>query len=196
MAAVVALTPGSRLTTAACAALEVSRASVHLRRTALTAPPRAPKPRPPVARALPESERGQVIAHLRTQRFGAATEAAVTRCFTGDDVTPVGDLRIAVEPRWRAVPPDALYAEGMHLAQRAYLLRDQIIAECPDAADGVSIVGTGVRCVGIIADLEAALGRPVVTANQASLWRCLRLVGVEAALNGYGRLFSLPTQAP
>ena len=40
-AAVVALTPGSRLTAAICTVLEVSRASVHRHRAALTAPPRA-----------------------------------------------------------------------------------------------------------------------------------------------------------
>ena len=73
--AVAALIPGSGLTTAVCAGLEVSRASVHRHRTALLAPPRAPKPRPPVARALPENERDQVLAHLRTARFADQTPA-------------------------------------------------------------------------------------------------------------------------
>ena len=41
MAAVVALTPGSRQTAAICTALAVSRASMHRHRVALTAPPRA-----------------------------------------------------------------------------------------------------------------------------------------------------------
>ena len=77
MAAVVALIPGSGLTTAVCAALEVSRASVHRHRRALTAPPRATKPRPPVPRALPESERDQVLAHLRTPRFADQTPTEV-----------------------------------------------------------------------------------------------------------------------
>jgi maleate isomerase len=124
--------------------------------------------------------------------FGEATAAAVGRYFADGEISPAGILHTAVEPRWRAVPPDSLYAEGMHLAQRADLLRDQIVADCPDAADGVLIVGTGLRCVGIIAELEAGLGRPVVTANQASLWRCLRLTGVDAAPTGYGRLFRSP----
>jgi hypothetical protein len=62
--------------------------------------------------------------------------------------------------------------------------------------DGVLIVGTGLPCVGIIAELEAAPGRPVITANQASLWQWLRLVGVEVVPIGYGRLFNLPGSAP
>ena len=77
MAAVVALTPGSGLTTAVCAALEVSRASVHRHRAALTAPPRKAKQQPPSARALPESERDQVLAHLHTPRFANQTPTEV-----------------------------------------------------------------------------------------------------------------------
>ena len=77
MAAVVALIPRSGLTTAVCSALEVSRASVHRYRTALIAPPRATKPRPPVARALPEYERDRVLAHLRTPRFADQTPTEV-----------------------------------------------------------------------------------------------------------------------
>jgi len=77
MAAVVALIPGSCLTTAVCAALMVSRDSVHRHRRALTVPPRATKPRPPVARALPESERDQLFAHLRKPRFADQTPTEV-----------------------------------------------------------------------------------------------------------------------
>ena len=77
MAAVVALAPGGGLTTAACAGLEVSRASVHRHRVALLAPPRAAKQRHPVARALPKSERDQVLAHLRTSRFADQTPTEV-----------------------------------------------------------------------------------------------------------------------
>jgi putative transposase len=69
MAAAIALPAGSGLTTAVCAALAMSRASVLRHRAALTAPPRAVKPRLPSARALPTSERDQVLAHLRTPRF-------------------------------------------------------------------------------------------------------------------------------
>ena len=77
MAAVVALPAHTGLTTAVCAALEVSRASVHRHRAALTGPPRKAKPRPPSARALPESERDQVLAHLHTPRFANQTPTEV-----------------------------------------------------------------------------------------------------------------------
>ena len=77
MAAVVALTPDSGLTTAVCVALEVARASVHRHRRTLTDPPRPTKLRSPVARALRTSERDQVLAHLRTPRFADQTPTEV-----------------------------------------------------------------------------------------------------------------------
>jgi maleate isomerase len=124
--------------------------------------------------------------------FGEKTAAAVVAYFTGEGLDPAGALTPTLEPKWQATPPDRLYAEGMHLEQRPDNLRDQIAASCPSDADGVLIVGTGVRCVAIIDDLETTLGRPVVTANQAGLWRCLRLCGIAGGPEGYGALFGLP----
>ena len=36
--------------------------------------------------------------------------------------------------------------------------------------------------------LERDLGRPVITANQASLWHCLRMSGIRTPTEGYGAL--------
>jgi len=55
----------------------------------------------------------------------------------------------------------------------------------------VLIAGTGFRCVGILEALEQDLQRPVVSANQASLWHCLRLSGVHATIDGYGSLLKV-----
>jgi len=52
----------------------------------------------------------------------------------------------------------------------------------------VLIGGTGFRCVGILEVLEHDLKRPVISANQASLWHCLRRSGVHTAVEGYGSL--------
>ena len=101
---------------------------------------------------------------------------------------PAGTLRNTPEAKWADIPPRQLYANLMHLEQRPDLLRDQVTDACPDTADSVLLVGTGLRCVSIIGDLEAELHRPVVTANQASLWRCLRLAGIDDPVTGYGRL--------
>lgn len=110
--------------------------------------------------------------------------------FTGKGMRGLPPFRQVPEPRWADVPPEGLYRALMHIQQRSDLLHEQIVANCPPAADGVLIVGTGLRCVGIIDALETELQRPVVTANQASLWRCLGLAGVEAPVSGYGSLLA------
>jgi maleate isomerase len=105
---------------------------------------------------------------------------------------PAGAMRYDPGGHWRDIPPEELYARGMGFAQRIKPLFQQITDQCPDDADAVFIAGTGFRCVGIIEALEGALGCPVVTANQASLWRCLRLSGVDDAVESYGRLLAAP----
>ena len=51
------------------------------------------------------------------------------------------------------------------------------------------IAGTGFRCVAILEALEQDLKRPLISANQASLWHCLRSAGVHVQIGGYGSLF-------
>ncbi|MCZ8314388.1 hypothetical protein [Phreatobacter sp.] len=91
---------------------------------------------------------------------------------------------------WDALPPDGLYPAGMATAQETERLMTQVLDHCPASADGVLLAGTGFRCVGIIDALEKRLARPVVTANQASLWNALRLAGVTARREGYGTLLA------
>jgi maleate isomerase len=57
----------------------------------------------------------------------------------------------------------------------------------PDA-DVVMLACGNWRTLGIVDRLEAAVGKPVLTTNQVSLWAVLRLVGVTAALPGCGIL--------
>ncbi len=56
-------------------------------------------------------------------------------------------------------------------------------------SDGVFISCTNLRSVGAIADLEADLKIPVVSAILVSFWDALRLAGVKASKPGFGRLF-------
>jgi putative transposase len=69
MEAVVALTPASELTKAACAALGLSRATVQRRRARLLAPPMPPRPRPKPPRALSLVQRQAVLEVLHAPRF-------------------------------------------------------------------------------------------------------------------------------
>jgi putative transposase len=69
MQAVAELAPDCGVITAACAALELSRASFHRHQAAATRPPVPVRPRPKPARALAANERQTVIALLRTEPY-------------------------------------------------------------------------------------------------------------------------------
>lgn len=60
-------------------------------------------------------------------------------------------------------------------------------ADTPEA-QAVLISGTGLPTVGALERLERELGKPVVSSNQACLWRALRLAGVSEPVTGFGRL--------
>jgi maleate isomerase len=126
--------------------------------------------------------------------FSDAVMARGVDYFAEKNLLAAAHIRLSPGAKWQDVRPDGLYGALMHVEQRTDLHFDQILAACPKDADGVLIIGTGVRCVGIIDNLETALARPVVTANQASLWRCLSLAGVESIVPGYGALLQMPRE--
>jgi maleate isomerase len=61
----------------------------------------------------------------------------------------------------------------------------------PSSAQAVFIGGNAVRAIGVIAALEEDLRRPVLTANQVSLWYALRAAGAEVRVDDYGQLFRM-----
>ena len=54
--------------------------------------------------------------------------------------------------------------------------------------EGVFIAVTALSCLDIVEQLEKDLGKPVVTANQASMWLALRKLGLPDRIEGYGEL--------
>jgi len=71
--------------------------------------------------------------------------------------------------------------------ERAYRLACE--ADAPDA-DAVLLSGTGLPTIGVLELLERDLGKPVISSNQASLWRALRMAGIRESISGFGRLLS------
>lgn len=122
--------------------------------------------------------------------FGDAMLPEAVRYYTARGHAPAAHLRYDPGRKWRDLPPSALYPEGMGFEQEIEPLYRQIRAACPNDADGVFIAGTGFRCVGILEALERDLGRPVLSANQVSVWRGLRAAGLRAGVEGYGTLLS------
>lgn len=68
-------------------------------------------------------------------------------------------------------------------------IRAAAIAAGRGDVDGVFISCTALRCAAIVGEIEAEIGKPVVTSNQAMAWRILRETG--AAGPGIGRLFDV-----
>lgn len=83
---------------------------------------------------------------------------------------------------------DILYASDV-----GKLGRDQVIAMITaadtDDADAVLVPDTAMHTVSIVSDLEAAVGKPVLTANQVTLWHGLDILGRRLAADWFGRLF-------
>ena len=77
--------------------------------------------------------------------------------------------------------------------------KDIIEAACrvdvPEA-EAVFISCTAVPAVAVIAAIEARIGKPVVTSNQASAWAMMRHAGIDHKPPGFGQLFNhnLPDQ--
>ena len=120
--------------------------------------------------------------------FDDRTVAAGLAYYADHGIAPFAHHRYDPGRGWRDLAPGELVGQGAGYAQNVEALFQQVRTHCPVAADGVLIAGTGFRCVGILEALEQDLQRPVISANQASLWHCLRLSGVHATVEGYGSL--------
>jgi maleate isomerase len=58
-------------------------------------------------------------------------------------------------------------------------------------SDALFISCTAVRAAGVAAEIEHAIGKPVVSSNLATAWQCLRLCGDTASRPEFGRLMTL-----
>ena len=72
----------------------------------------------------------------------------------------------------------------------------ELVADVDAAeADGIFVSCTGMMTSTIIAKAEAVLDKPVVTANQATMWQLLRLAGAQPSIPNLGRLYAEPVVA-
>lgn len=58
-------------------------------------------------------------------------------------------------------------------------------------ADGMLIACTGLAAAKLVAEVEAKIGKAVVTSNVAAMWHALTISGIRAIRKGFGRLGSL-----
>jgi arylmalonate decarboxylase len=74
------------------------------------------------------------------------------------------------------VPPESLYRLARYIDRKEV---DTIFLSC-----------TNLATVNMIAGIEEEIGKPVVTSNQATFWRALRMAGVPDKIEGFGRLLA------
>lgn len=56
-------------------------------------------------------------------------------------------------------------------------------------AEAIFISCGALRSLDIVEELEQTVGKPVVCSNQAMIWDCLRLAGIDDEIQGFGELF-------
>lgn len=142
------------------------------------------------ARGLPVvAPCGAAVEALRL--LGAERVAVISPPWFDSELTELGARY------YRAAGFDVVFssAAGLPSDQRSIdpgELYEWTTANVPDHAEAVTIGGNGFRAVGVIEALEAALGRPVLTANQVLLWALMSAAGAELkSVTGYGRLFGM-----
>ena len=70
----------------------------------------------------------------------------------------------------------------------AYWKKFALEIDQPDA-DVVFLSCSGIRALEVVEDIEAEIGKPVITSNQAQMWSCLRRAGIFDQIEGFGRIF-------
>lgn len=76
-----------------------------------------------------------------------------------------------------ALPTEAIYHAALE-------------ADRPEA-EALFISCTAIRAVDVVERIEQAIGKPVITANQALIWQSLRWAGCAQTIDGYGALLRL-----
>lgn len=115
--------------------------------------------------------------------------------FASPYVSTINDLAIAflsetgIKTVARSETGKALdnYGQGELDPQAVFELG--LAADHPEA-QAVVLSCTDMRSVETIARLERALGKPVISSNQAMMFQAMQLAGIGEALSGYGELLS------
>jgi maleate isomerase len=102
--------------------------------------------------------------------------AAEGRYFSEAGLEVVGEAHLGISDGFRLAEPEpaALFRLGTDAWSTS---ADALIVSCLNT-----------RSHTVVAALEQAIGKPVITSTQATLWHALRLAGVKDAIPGYGRL--------
>ena len=127
MAAVVALAPTPGLTAGACAALNVSRASVYRQRARLARPLTARRPRPSPPRALAVVERRRVLELLRAPRFADQAPAEVYASLLDE-----GEYHCSIRTMYRILTASQEVRERRDQLRHPIYTKPELLAQTPN----------------------------------------------------------------
>ena len=70
-----------------------------------------------------------------------------------------------------------------------YIAEFALAQDHPDA-DAIFISCGALRTLDVIGEIETRAGKPAICSNQAMIWDCLRLAGIDDRFDGFGRLLA------
>ena len=113
--------------------------------------------------------------------------------FASPYVAAINDMAIAfladqgIETVLRSEVTEVLDNDGQGALTPDHVMALGQKADHPDA-DAIVLSCTDMRSVETLARLEKALGKPVITSNQAMVFQALQLAGMKDSVSGYGAL--------
>ena len=94
----------------------------------------------------------------------------------GFDVLALGGLELEKDSDMVRVAPDFIAEFALSLDRAD--------------ADAIFVSCGALRTLDVIGEIEARAGKPAICSNQAMIWDCLRLAGVDDRIEGFGRLLT------
>ena len=122
-----ALAPVSGMTTAVCAALGVSRATVHRRRAVLAAPPTVSSPRSTPDRAVTVPQRQAVLDLLRADRFADQAPAEIYATLLDEGV-----YHCSIRTMYRILDRNGEVRERRQQLRHPVYQKPELLAEKPN----------------------------------------------------------------
>ena len=113
--------------------------------------------------------------------YPAEVNATVQRYIeaAGFEIPVFGSFNEGDDPTVARISPASLRAAARRVAEAA-------------PVEALFVACTSLRLLEAAGEIEAELGIPATSSNHAMIWHSLRLAGVDDAVPGFGRLYSLP----
>ena len=139
---------------------------------------------------------GVLVADAVTEALGALNVARVAVVGPRTELVTRKEVQFLVDSGFEVVSSRCL-GLGATEEERRYigrvpphtLMRLVKSADCPEA-QAIFVSCTQLPTLTMIDSLERELGKPVITSNQATFWRCLGAIGCDLPIQGYGALLA------